>query len=103
MRRALLLLALAACSSAELTPAPDSGVVVCSATPRIFCDAGAPGPEACTADPGATGSVKLLPTASYPVGCHAVVLNASCEDVEVSCSCDRDDDGGVARWTCSPP
>jgi hypothetical protein len=97
-----LAVALTACSGADLTPAPDAGQTSCGQDVRVFCDAGAPGPTACTADPNASGSEKRLPTASYPAGCHAVVLSADCNNVDVSCSCVTDDDAGVSAWQCSP-
>lgn len=91
------LVLLAACESAELTPAPTQTFGACPPS-KVFCeDAGPPNGATCppNADAGAAEA--------HPVGCVTYVFDGShsadgtCE-VSSKCTCGADDAG--VTWRC---
>jgi len=93
----------AACSTADLKPAPVRPTEECTVTSVAYCDAGPPGSAGCAAATEAESAVvRGLPRdVVYPVGCLASALEREQNEcgVNASCRCVEAGDASVA-WSC---
>ena len=107
---ALALFALGGCKKADVEDAPDADVP-CNAGPHVFCDAGVPVDQGCTAAPGDPDKrIGQMTPGTYPVGCTANFVGDSRDvggdcRVEAICKCMAGVDGGTpatTKWMCFP-